>query len=446
MSPITLILFATTLVFGLIAILFSARQESLMQEKDKMAEMMKALTDGLILLGAHQEVVAMNDEARGLLHIHTDRPVLADITNSFGDYYDIAGKIAQSMRQNLRVEDKDIKMGDRVVTISITPLYGMRGFEGHEKVTIKGASIVLQDRTVEKNEEKNREDTTNMMVHELRAPLTAIKDASALMLESDSLEKEERGKLLSIVREQAMVLLDTVTTMLDSAKLRDGKFTIHKFPSDIKKMVRDQMSLFAQQAKNKNITFIQDVASDIPLLSMDSMRMAQVLNNLLSNALKFTPEGGMIIVRSFIKYTNMGPSLMQTPWLVLEVRDTGMGIAEEQQKSLFTKFFQAATVDTARKNPGSGLGLFVVKGIIEAHGGAISCHSELNKGTTMTASIPAIMENASLAPHEVHQTIPVVKQPDQSPFPYQGTASTEFEKKPEHKNEGEEAPYNPHAN
>ena len=393
MSPITLILFASTLVFGLIAILYSGRQEALQQQKDKMAEMMKALTDGLILLGSNHEIVAMNDEARGLLHIHTDHPVLHDIANAFGAYYNITSKIEQSMRQNLKIEDKEIKMGQRTVDVTITPLYGIHGFEGKQKVTIKGASIVLQDKTVEKQEQKNRDDMTNMMVHELRAPLTAIKDASGLMIESDSLEKEERDKLLYIIKEQAMVLLDTVTTMLDSAKLRDGRFTIQKFPSDIKKVIRDQMSLFAQQAKKKNITFIQDVSTDIPMINFDPMRVAQVLNNLLSNSIKFTPEGGMIIVRAFIKYADMNPSLMHTPWLVLEVRDTGAGINPEEQEHLFTKFYQTTTVDTSRKSPGSGLGLFVVKGIIEAHGGTIACHSQLNKGTTMTVSIPAITEH-----------------------------------------------------
>lgn len=405
MTPITLILFASTLIFGVIAILYSARQEALSQEKEKMAEMMKALTDGLILLGAKNEIVAMNDEARGLLHIHTDHPVLADITNSFGSFYDISGKIQQVLRQNLKVEDKEVKMGDRIVTITITPLYGMRGFEGNRKVTIKGASIVLHDQTLQKNEEKSREDTTNMMVHELRAPLTAIKDASALMLESDNLDKDERAKLLSIVREQAMVLLDTVTTILDSAKLRDGRFTISRFPSDIKKTIRDQMSLFAQQAKNKNVTLVQDVAADIPLLSFDPMRIAQVLNNLLSNSIKFTPEGGMIIVRSFLHYPSEGPSFMQTPLLVIEVRDTGAGIPPEQQQHLFTKFYQTSTVDTAHKSPGSGLGLFVIKGIAEAHGGTITCHSEINKGTTMTISIPAIIERSLVSAPEVKQAV-----------------------------------------
>jgi two-component system, OmpR family, sensor histidine kinase VicK len=405
MSLITLILFATTLIFGIIAIILSVRQESLHQERDKMAEMMKALTDGLILLSNKGKVVAMNDEARGLLHIHSEHPVLADITNSFLGNYDIAGKITQAMQQNMRTEDKEIRLGDRIVNIVITPLYGIKGFDVSQKVTIKGVSIVLQDNTSKRNEEKNRDDMTNMMVHELRAPLTAIKDASGLMLESDSLEKEERGKLLWIIREQAMVLLDTVTTMLDSAKLRDGRFTIQKLPSDIKKIIRDQMSLFAQQAKNKNITFIQDVSEDIPFLSFDPMRIAQVLNNLLSNSIKFTPDGGMIIVRSFIKYSDMGPSLGHTPWLILEVRDTGVGVPPNQLQHLFTKFYQTTTVDTSHKSPGSGLGLFVVKGIIEAHGGTISCQSEQNRGTTMTFSIPAIIEHRSSLSSELHQSI-----------------------------------------
>jgi signal transduction histidine kinase len=301
----------------------------------------------------------------------------------------------------------------------------MKAFDGQRKETIKGASIVIQDKTNEKNEQKNREDTTNMMVHELRAPLTAIKDASALMLESDSLEKEERSKLLSIIREPAMVLLDTVTTILDSAKLRDGRFSIHRFPSDIKKTIRDQMSLFAQQAENKHIAFIQDVAPDIPLLSLDSMRIAQVLNNFLSNSIKFTPEGGMVIVRAFIKYTDMSPSLMHTPWLVLEVRDTGEGIPPDQQQHLFTKFYQTNVVDTARKSPGSGLGLFVVKGIVEAHGGTIGVQSEVHKGTTMTVTIPAIIETQTTSTPDMHQSVSEQKPPLQSLSPSHEAAAPE---------------------
>lgn len=411
MSPITLILFASTVIFGVIAILFSARQEALVQEKDKMAEMMKALTDGLILLGNHQEVIAMNDEARGLLHIHTDHPILADIANAFGSSYDIAGKVQQVLQQNQRIDDKEVKMGERIINITLSPLYGNRGFDKQQKIQIKGASIIIEDKTVERQNAKAHEDTTNMMVHELRAPLTAIKDASALMLESDTLEKEERGKLLSIIREQAIVLLDTVTTILDSAKLREGRFTIQKFPSDMKKTIKDQMSLFAQQAKKKNITLIQDVASDIPLISYDPMRLAQVLNNLLSNSIKFTPDGGMIIVRAYIKYTDMSPSLMHTPWLIMEVRDTGEGIPSNQIDHLFQKFSQTATVETSHKSPGSGLGLFVVKGIVEAHGGTITCQSELHKGTTMTVTIPAIMERPTHAMPEIQHSQVQASQP-----------------------------------
>ena len=113
----------------------------------------------------------------------------------------------------------------------------------------------------------------------------------------------------------------------------------------------------------------------------------------------------MIIVRSFIRYTDMNPTLTHTPWLIVEIRDTGVGIPLDQQQHLFTKFYQTTAVDTSRKNPGSGLGLFVVKGIIEAHGGAITCLSELNKGTTFTITLPAIIEHQRHSIPQIHQTL-----------------------------------------
>lgn len=232
----------------------------------------------------------------------------------------------------------------------------------------------------QKNLAKLKEDFTNMIVHELRAPLTAIKDASDVIISGQyNLNKDEEKEFLEIINKQSKLLLDQIGTIMDAAKLEAGKFAIAKTPQDITTVIKNQIKIFLLQAEKKHISLKLDAPGSLPLMSFDLIRIGQALNNLLSNSLKFTPEEGSITVE-----------LRQEPkgYITVSVSDTGIGIPKEYQKDLFSKFYQAKTTPNQTAKDGTGLGLYVVKGIVEAHGGTVTVKSSQGHGTTISFTLP----------------------------------------------------------
>lgn len=246
-------------------------------------------------------------------------------------------------------------------------------------------------RLEEKNSEaKSREDLTNTIVHELRAPLTAIKDAAALM-QDDSIGLEKKKDFLDMIHSQSKLLLDQITSFLDASKLDSGKLTIEKSPTNVKSLLEEQLQVFIPEAHEKNINLTTSLEDHMPMAVVDPLRINQVINNLLSNSLKFTPEKGSITVEA--KVVNG----QTTPCIRVSVSDTGIGIPKERQGKLFSKFFQLEQNNDRIKtnssgsphvHAGTGLGLYIVKGIIEEHGGSVLLESEINKGTTVSFTLP----------------------------------------------------------
>ncbi|MFH1536216.1 MAG: HAMP domain-containing sensor histidine kinase [Patescibacteria group bacterium] len=222
---------------------------------------------------------------------------------------------------------------------------------------------------------KINNDFPNMVIHELRAPLTAIKDASNL-IETDNgkLSKEEQNKLLRIINKQAQTLLIQVSSILDAAKIENGRFPIEKKPSDLKKLLEERVEFFSPEAQTKRIIITSEI-QDLPQILIDPVRIEEVMNNLISNSLKFTQSGGKITVKA---------TILEKQNITISVSDTGIGIPKEKQQQIFSKFFEVAN----DFHKGTGLGLYIAKGIIEEHGGQIKLESELGVGTTISFTLP----------------------------------------------------------
>ena len=227
-----------------------------------------------------------------------------------------------------------------------------------------------------------KENIANLMVHELRSPVTAIKDAASILISGKSgLNRQQEKQFLKIIYKQSKLLLDQIGAIIDAVKLDEGKLIVTKVPGDIATFVNQQTKMFLLQAKKKNIFLKVDTLESLPTILFDPIRIGQVLNNLISNSLKFTKEGGEV----FVKVTRRSPG---ENYVTVSVADTGMGISPEFRKKLFSKFSQSASVPQEIGKLGSGLGLYMVKGIIEAHQGTISVESEQGKGTTISFNLP----------------------------------------------------------
>lgn len=245
--------------------------------------------------------------------------------------------------------------------------------------------MVRSNATQAKKLVKTEEEGLHAIVHELRAPLVAVKDGASLMLSQD-LNPEEQKNMLRLIHEQSKKLLDQVSTILDTAKVEDGKFVLRKSLGDLGQIVRDEVALFMAEAKRKNIALTLEVDSALPSFSFDQVRITEAISNLISNSLKYTNDNGKINISAAKKDGDA----------VISVSDNGIGIPEEKQKLLFQKFANINDgSDAERAKLSSGLGLYITKGIIDAHQGTINVKSEVGKGTTTSFSIPILIENAS---------------------------------------------------
>jgi signal transduction histidine kinase len=214
-----------------------------------------------------------------------------------------------------------------------------------------------------------------LISHDLRTPLTSIMGYLELTLDDTPLSDEQRG-YLEVVERNSQRLLHLVNDLLFVARLEAGQLDLNPAPLDLAGIVRQAVEEAMPRAQAKGVTLTCN-AEDLPKLTADKGRMFQLLDNLVSNAVKFTPEGGSVAVRV----------TREEDGACVEVADTGIGIARADLDRLFERFFRASTARD-EQIPGTGLGLYIARAIVEAHGGSIHVTSERGAGTTFRAELP----------------------------------------------------------
>jgi two-component system sensor histidine kinase GlrK len=216
--------------------------------------------------------------------------------------------------------------------------------------------------------------------HELRTPLTAIREASGMLLEGAfESSKEKQHELLTIVKEECERLINSVNRILDISCMEVKMIEYHFRECSLIPLVQKSVLKLAPIALSKEINLELQPPPDLPLVKIDGERVGQVLENLLGNALKFTPERGTVKVCISRQNGNKG-------YVEIAISDTGNGIHKENLESIFEKFKR---IDSGKETVrGTGLGLSIVKYIIDAHGGKVWAQSKLGKGSTFFFTLP----------------------------------------------------------
>lgn len=217
--------------------------------------------------------------------------------------------------------------------------------------------------------------------HELRTPLATIKNSIQLLLQRKTgAINENQEKFLSLAEKNINRLTNILNSLLDLSKIESGRMELNFEEINLKDSIEFIISSFKPQVAGKSIEIKMEIEKDLPSVYADREKIAQILMNLVGNAIKFTPEGGTITV-SAKPYNGDGRMV------AVSVRDSGIGIPGDQLEKVFEKFFQVEE-SLRRSIAGTGLGLPITKGLVEAHRGKIWVESEIGKGSTFTFTLP----------------------------------------------------------
>lgn len=341
------------------------------EEKEKLASILTNMSDGVIATDETGKIILMNRRAGEMLRIQGELPESADMITLL--------RISQEEREILQlgtmhstILENETEEGDTfLIRVTFTPIH-------RREAGIVGTIAVLQDVTEQEQLEASRREFVANVSHELRTPLTTIKSYTEA-LEDGAMEDPELGpKFASVIQNQTERMIRLVTDLLHLSRLDSKEAQLRKQPVSVMEMLEEVADRFSFQMQEKGIKPMLFIASEVGSAWADRDQIDQVLDNLMSNAMKYTTEGGTIAIEA---------RLTDDDVLAISVQDNGIGIPKKDLDRIFERFYR---VDKARSRNmgGTGLGLSIAREIVKAHGGTISLQSELGKGTKVTFTLP----------------------------------------------------------
>jgi len=263
------------------------------------------------------------------------------------------------------------RRGRRDILLGVTPL-------PTERPAPTEYLLSFADFTELKEVERLKTNLVANVSHELRSPLSSIRAYTELLMEDlDEGDVEVRQHFLRVIDQETQHLADLITDLLNVARLESGGFEPHMLDVSLRDVAEETLARCQVQAQQRGIELLLEAPSDLPHVLADPEMMGILFKNLVSNSIKFSPQGGDVKV-----------SLQaDEEWQTVEVTDEGIGIAPQDLPRIFQKFYRAdRTIEAGFE--GTGLGLTLVKEVVEVHGGSIEVHSELGKGTRFTIALP----------------------------------------------------------
>jgi signal transduction histidine kinase len=355
--------------------LWEERERRLLElatEKGRLRSIVEAMTDGVIVTNREAQVVLYNAAVLVMVgcrapgeaqHVRDSLPLpdLVRLIEEAGAGTEVA-RLTREIRVGLEPHE--------VVMASVSPVTDAEG-------TCLGAVTVLSDVSELKKVELVKAQFVNMVAHELRAPLAAIDSNLMVVLDGYAPDPAKQRELLDRSHARLQALLDMVNDLLAISRMEARTMARTIRLLDAAELAREVCSLMEPLAVERGLALVLDVPQEPVGLQADQQEFSAVLNNLISNAIKYNRVGGAVTVslRS------------EACCLVIEVADTGVGISEEARQRIFDEFFREKT-EATKLVTGTGLGLAIVKRIVDGYHGRISVRSELGQGSTFTLRLP----------------------------------------------------------
>jgi two-component system phosphate regulon sensor histidine kinase PhoR len=357
----------------------SEREKSLRDiatEKSKMRTIITCMGDGVLVCDRDGTLVLTNPAATRMLQIPEGSLIGRPLRE-----YNLLPELSNVIEESLRSEELGYSSLSQELSLGESGEIFLRAHTApvrNDRGETIGAVTVLQDISHLKELDKMKSEFIAMVAHELRAPISAVEQQLTVILNKMAGEVTEKQEtMLSRAKERTEGVLTLIKDLLDLSKIEAGKMVQYKEPLSLKEVVERVVDLMRVEAEAKKIDLQFSTPSALPRIIADRNSMEGVFTNLISNGIKYTPEGGKVRVT----LGEEGGCVKAT------VSDTGIGIAEEDLSRIFDRFYRVKTAET-RKIVGTGLGLSIVKSIVDAHLGSISVKSEPGKGATFFVLLP----------------------------------------------------------
>lgn len=349
--------------------------EELTEDRSQLMAMLTSMVEGVMVLDCRGRVLQLNPALERMFGVRRDE-IRGEIITTVLPHVQLTGLIKTILENRVKQE------AEIVLTPGNRCLHIEASVAGCERENEACAILVFHDITELRRLEKIRKDFVANVSHELRTPLTSIKGYVEALLDGGKDDPETTTKFLSIILRQSDRLNLILEDLLELSKIESGSVMLKEEPFDLHSVIERTLSMIKPLADKKGHQLVSNVDPQLPPIVGDEGRLVQVLTNLLDNAVKYTPERGIITISATpAADRSLGPAVD------LVVSDTGMGIPETDRPRVFERFYR---VDKARSRElgGTGLGLAIVRHIVEGHGGQVWVEANQPQGSRFVVRLP----------------------------------------------------------
>ncbi len=342
----------------------------LTEERNRSDAILRSMTEGVAIVDADEHILFGNETFFRILGLPAEelrgRPMVEVVRQA-----EVLAMVRQALTRKAAVtsEIQIAAARPKNFVATASPLQG-------DNTT--GVVLVLYEITELRRLERVRQDFVANVSHEFKTPLTAIQGFAETLLGGALEDTQNSRRFVEIIREHAARLARLTDDLLELSQIEAGRLELERRPVAVTELIQGCVETVALRAEQKRLRLTVECPSDLPPIRGDINRLREVLQNLLDNAVQYTPAGGAVAVRA----------RCQDQQVAITVADTGIGIPRTDLNRIFERFYR---VDTARSREvgGTGLGLSITKHLVEAHGGRIAVESEVGRGSTFTVFLPA---------------------------------------------------------
>ena len=351
-------------------------QESTESERQRLDSVLRHMSDGVIATDRRGRIVIMNTAALDILNLKSEKVIGIPLLSILPlDEKVTFRELLETQQERLIHIEEDGE--DSIVQCEFSVIQRESGF-------ISGLVCVLTDVTEQQKIDRERRNFVSNVSHELRTPLTSIKSYTEALVDGAWENKEIAPGFLKVIETETDRMMRMITDLLNLSRMDQNRLGLEKEFINMNELVlhivnRFEMVLQSEPYRDKNYRILTDITQRDLWVELDQDKITQVLDNIINNAIKYSPDGGRIIVRLMETHTD----------IIVSVSDEGLGISRKDIPHLFDRFYR---VDKARSRAmgGSGLGLAIAQEVVQLHGGKIWVNSIENKGSTFFVSLPYI--------------------------------------------------------